>query len=174
MLSLIGFARNKGGPLRSWVDYRGVNAVTTRESYPIQQMDECIKYFGDANGFSSLDATAGYWQTEMDEDGTNKTAFVTYDGLLRYRRMTFSLKNAPATVQQAMDVILAMLKWQFALVYFFKFVALSKFRTKHITQVAFVLPLMKSAGPNLKLKIAHSSKTQSTSWDTECAPGQWR
>lgn len=47
----------------------------------------------------------------------DRTAFVTNKGLYRYIRVSFSLKNAPATFQRAVDIIPAPEKWQHALVY---------------------------------------------------------
>ena len=52
----------KDGNVRFCVDYRRLNAVTIRGSYPIPRMDECIDSLGEANVFTTLDCNSGYWQ----------------------------------------------------------------------------------------------------------------
>ena len=150
--SPIVFAPKKDGTLRFCVDYRRLNAMTIRDSYPIPRMDECIDSLGNAQVFSTLDANAGYWQVELDERDKDKTAFVTHHGLYRYTRMPFGLKNAPATFQRAMDVILASVKWQTAIVYLDDVIVFSTDIGQHVHQVDRVLRLMSEAGMTLKLK----------------------
>lgn len=54
---------------------------------------------------------------EIDERDRDKTSLNSHHGLFRFKRMRLGLKNALTTFQQAADVILARVKWQFALVY---------------------------------------------------------
>lgn len=46
--SPIVFVSKKDGILRFCVNYRRLNAVTERDSYPIPTMDECIESLGEA------------------------------------------------------------------------------------------------------------------------------
>jgi hypothetical protein len=48
------------GSMRFCIDYRKLNAVTGRDSYPLPRMDECIDSLGDASVFSTLDCNSGY------------------------------------------------------------------------------------------------------------------
>jgi Reverse transcriptase (RNA-dependent DNA polymerase) len=105
------------GSVRFCVDYRKLNAVTVKDSYPLPRMDECLDSLGDATIFSTLDCNSGYWQILMKETDRNKTAFVTHCGVHRFKRMPFGLCNAPATFQRALDMILARVKWKTALIY---------------------------------------------------------
>lgn len=59
--SAIVILPKKDGSLRFCVDYRRLNAVTVRDSYPIPRMDECIDSVGEAKLFITLDANSGYW-----------------------------------------------------------------------------------------------------------------
>ena len=43
------------GSMRFCIDYRRLNALTIRDSYPLPRMDECIDSLGDAQVFSTLD-----------------------------------------------------------------------------------------------------------------------
>jgi hypothetical protein len=50
------------GTLLFCVDYRKLNAVATRDTYPLPRMDECIDSLGDAHIFTTLDCNSGYWK----------------------------------------------------------------------------------------------------------------
>lgn len=150
--SPIVFAPKKDGSLRFSVEYRKLNTVNVRDSYPIPRMDECIDSLGQATIFTTLDANSGYWQIEIDDDGRDKTSFTSHHGLFRFKRMPFGLKNAPGTSQRVVDVILATVKWQFALVYLDDVIVFSSSLEDHVEHVATVLRLLKDAGVTLKLK----------------------
>lgn len=115
--SPIVFAPKKDGTLRFCIDYRKLNAMTIRDSYPIPWMDECIDSLRNAAVFSTLDANWGYWQVPIRPDHRPNTSFTSHFGLYQFLRMPFGLKNAPATFQRLMDRILGSVRWQFALVY---------------------------------------------------------
>ena len=110
-------APKPGGKWRFCVDYRKLNEMTKREVYPLPRLEDCIDSLGKAKWFSTLDANCGYWQIEMDERDKPKTAFTAHCGTYRYVRMPFGLKNAPATFQRALDLILAGFRWKSCIVY---------------------------------------------------------
>ena len=65
--------------------------------------------------------------------------------------MPFGLKNAPGTFQRAADIILASVKWQYALVYLDDVIVYSKSIEEHFGHLDHVLQLMHDAGLTLKL-----------------------
>ena len=125
--------------------------MTVRDAYPIPRMDECIDSLGDAVIFSTLDCNSGYWQIPMAEEERDKTAFISHYDLYRWLRMPFGLKNAPGTFQRAADVILASVKWQFALVYLDDIIIYSKSIEEHYDHLQTVLGLVHKAGISLKI-----------------------
>ena len=80
-------------------------------------MDDCIDSLGDAVVFTTLDCNSEYWEVPVAPEDQDKTTFTTHCGTFRYTRMPFALKNAPATFQQALDIILSGARWQICLVY---------------------------------------------------------
>ncbi len=48
------------GNLRFCVDYRRLNALTVKDTYPIPRIDDCIDSLGDAALFTTLDCNSGY------------------------------------------------------------------------------------------------------------------
>lgn len=140
------------GSLRFCVDYRRLNAVTKRDSYPLPRMDDCIDSLGEARYFTTLDANSGYWQLPMREKDIPKTAFVTHSGLYEYLRMPFGLKNAPASFQRALDIILSGHNWKTCLVYIDDIIVFSKDAESHIQDVETILTALQQAGVSLKFK----------------------
>jgi hypothetical protein len=148
------------GSVRFCVDYRKLNALTIKDSYPLPRMDECLDSLGDATIFSTLDCNSGYWQILMKEEDRNKTAFVTHCGVHQFKRMPFGLCNAPATFQRALDMILAKVKWNYALIYLDDVIIYSKTVEEHMTHLDEVLGLLRTAGASLKLKKCHFFQTK--------------
>ena len=172
--SPIVYAPKADGSLRFCVDYRRLNAITVRDAYPIPRMDECIDSLGHAKVFSTLDANSGYWQTNIRPEDIPKTAFTTHHGLYEFVRMPFGLKNAPATFQRALDMILAGVRWQFALVYLDDVIVYSRTVDEHEEHVRAVLRLLQSAGVTLKLKKCEFFSTSVRYLGHEIRPGELR
>jgi hypothetical protein len=98
------------GSLRFFVDYRRLNAITVPDTYPLPRMDECIDSLGDAVVFNTLDCNSGYWQIPVHPEDRDKTTFTCHYGIYHFLRLPFVLRNAPATFQRAIDIILSGVK----------------------------------------------------------------
>jgi transposase InsO family protein len=140
------------GSLRFCVDYRRLNAITVPDTYPLPRMDECIDSLGDAAIFTTLDCNSGYWQIPVHPPDRDKTTFTSHHGTYRFRRLPFGLRNAPATFQRAIDVILSGVKWKTCLVYLDDVIIFSPDRESHLGHVDEALSLLRQAGLSLKLK----------------------
>ena len=69
--------------------------------------------------------------------------------------MPFGLKNAPATFQRDVDIILSRVRWQYALVYLDDVIVYSKTLEEHFTHMRTILGMLKDAGVSLKLPKCH-------------------
>ncbi len=96
--------KKKDGPARVCIDFRALNEVTRKDSYPLPRTDEVLNELGKAQWFSKLDLKAGYWQIVLDPEDRHKTAFVTCDSLFEFL-VPFGLTLAPATFQRLMDTV---------------------------------------------------------------------
>ena len=67
--------RKKDGSIRFCIDYRKLNHVIVKDSYPLPRIDDSLDALGNAKWFSTLDLTSGYWQVEVRPNDVAKTAF---------------------------------------------------------------------------------------------------
>jgi len=141
----------KDGTLRFYVDYRLLNVVTKKDSYPLPWMDRCIDSLGEATNFSTLECNAGYWQVAIASEDLEQTAFLCHEGAYQYKRMPFGLTNAPATFQRALDIILSGVKRESCLIYVDDVLVYSKTEEEHIGHVDHVPRLLREAGVTLRL-----------------------
>ncbi len=89
--------RKRDGSVRWCIDYRALNNVTIKDTFPLPLVEDCLDTLSGNIWFSKLDANSAYWQVKISESDRKKTAFVTKYGLFEHVRMGFGLTNAPAT-----------------------------------------------------------------------------
>lgn len=149
--SPVVLAPKKDGTYRFCVDYRRLNNITVRDSYPLPRMDDCIDSLGDAKYMSTLDCNSGYWQIPLKPSHRDRTTFVCHEGTFRFKRMPFGLTNGPATFQRALDIVLAGYKWQTCLVYLDDIIIFSKDAESHLRHVEQILSALHKANVTIKL-----------------------
>ena len=92
----------KDGTWRFCVDFRNLNAVTVRDSFPLPRIDDLLHKVGQATMFSKMDMQSGFHQVPMEEDSIATTAFslpetVQGNSHFEWIVMPFGLMNAPST-----------------------------------------------------------------------------
>ena len=148
--SPIVLVEKKDGSTHFCVDYRRLNAVTKMDSHTLPRIDDSVDLLAGSKWFSTLDLASGYWQVGMDQDGREKTAFLTHSGLFEFRRMPFGLCNAPATFQRLMEAVLAGLACDVCVVYLDDILVMGTTFSGHIANLAKVLTRLREAGLRLK------------------------
>lgn len=142
----------KDGSKRFCVDYRKLNNITVKNSFPLPLIDDLLSRLGKAKYFSSLDLKSGYWQVLMDDKDKEKTAFVTsHKGLFQFNVMPFGLSNAPAVFQELMSIVLEGLS-DFALAYLDDILIFSRTIEDHLRQINVIFDRLRTHGLKLKLK----------------------
>ncbi|CAL1687614.1 unnamed protein product [Lasius platythorax] len=95
--SPVVLVKKKNGLLRFCVDYRKLNAVIIKDSYPLLRIKDILDQLSGNSWFSTLDLKSGYWQVKVSSEDKEKTAFSIGNGLWQFRVMPFGLCNASAT-----------------------------------------------------------------------------
>ena len=99
--------RKKDGQMRFAIDYRQLNAVTTRDAYGPPNPQSILDKLKGSRYFSSIDVANAYWCVPMREIDIPKTAFYTPRGLYEMTVMPFGMVNAGSTFQRLMGLTLA-------------------------------------------------------------------
>ena len=140
----------KDGSKRMCVDYRKINNITHKNSYPLPDISEILSSFKDAKVFSSLDLKSGYWQIEVDEKDKEKTAFTCHLGLYEFNVLPFGLTAAPPVFQFLINGILSDTIGIFTLAYLDDIIIYSSNLDEHLKHLKIVFDRLRRA--NLKLK----------------------
>jgi hypothetical protein len=95
------------GKMRLYIDFKDLNRATPMDGYPMHVADLLVDAAAGHKVISFMDGNAGYNQIFMAIEDISKTAFRCpgHIGLFEWIVMTFGLKNAGATYQQAMNYI---------------------------------------------------------------------
>lgn len=117
---------------RLCIDYRGLNAVTKSDAYPLPNIVETLDSLGKCKVFSVLDLASGYLQIPIDEKDKEKTAFTCHMGHYQYNRMPFGLQNAPSTFMRCIDFLLMGLKGTICLAYLDDILIMSEDIATHV------------------------------------------
>ena len=92
--------KKPNGDVRIFPDPVDLNKVIQREHYPLKTVEEVAASLGNANIFSTLDATSGFYQIKLTEFRTWLTTFNTPFGRYKFERLPFGFVSAPEVFQR--------------------------------------------------------------------------
>ncbi|CAM4917328.1 unnamed protein product, partial [Rotaria socialis] len=87
--------RKPDGTYRFLVDFRRLNSITKKDSYPQPSAEELLHRLAGHQYFTKLDLKSGYFQMPIHESDIPKTAIITQDGLYGFTALAQGLMNAP-------------------------------------------------------------------------------
>jgi hypothetical protein len=129
------FQKKADGSLRMCCDYRALNKITVKNSYPIPLVADCFDRLSRARYYTKIDLRSGYWQVRIKEGDEAKTTVVTRYGAFEFKVMPFGLTNAPATFCTMMNQVLHGFLDDFVVVYLDDIVIYSETLEEHVQHV---------------------------------------
>ena len=147
--------RKPDGAIRFCIDYRRLNSVTIKDSYPMPRVDDLLDVLGRAKIFSTMDVASGYWNVKMARNSIEKTAFTCKYGLYEWLVMPFGLCNAVPIFERLMEHVLRDYKWRTCLVYLDDVIVFSEDFAEHLVRLGQVLDCFRKAGFKLKMSKCH-------------------
>ncbi|WVZ97432.1 hypothetical protein U9M48_042972 [Paspalum notatum var. saurae] len=129
----------KDGTLRMCVDYRGLNAVTVKNKYPLPRIDDLFDQLKGACVFSKIDLRSGYHQLRIRPSDIPKTAFISRYGLYEYTVMSFGLTNSPAFFMYMMNSVFMEYLDKFVVIFIDDILIYSKTEEEHEEHLRLVL-----------------------------------
>ena len=150
-MSQVVIVRKKTGEICLCVDFRALNAITIRNSFPLPQIEEALQAVKAVVWFTSFDLAQGYLQLAMDEADIHKTAFrAGSSGLYEFTHMPFGLSNAGASFCCLMEMCLGDQQYLMLLFYLNDICIFSSSIDEMLDRIAMVLYRLKEF--NLKIK----------------------
>ena len=95
----------KDGRPRAVQDYRRLNQLTIRNTYPLPLIKDLIRQLVNKEWFTKFDIRWGYNNVRIKKTDRWKAAFKTNRGHFEPTVMFFGLTNSPATFQTMMNAI---------------------------------------------------------------------
>ena len=91
------------GSIRLCLDARTINTAIKRETYPIPTLESVLDDMHGAKVFTKIDLKEAYTQLMLDKESRKMTNFNTDEGVFRYKRLIYGIKNAFKIFQRAME-----------------------------------------------------------------------
>ena len=153
--------KKKDGSLRFVCDFRSLNDVTIKDTYPLPRISEVIDRM---EGFvyvyfTTLDCASACWSIPLSENDKEKTAFSGPRGKFEFNVTPLGLCNAGASYQRMIDLSLSGLSVLKILAYLDDIVIFSQSLDEHCDQLRELLGRLRECNISLNLsKCAFAKK----------------
>ena len=149
--SQVVIVHKKTSEIHLCVDFRKLNAISIRDSFPLPHVEEALQVVQAAVWFSSFDLAQGYLQMAMEEADIPKTAFCAgSSGLYEFTCMPFGLTNAGASFCHLMEMCIGDQQYVTLLFYLDDICIFAETANQMLDRIELVFSRLKEF--NLKIK----------------------
>jgi len=124
--------------------------VTIQDAYLLPRIEESLDALAGTKFFSTLVLLSEYWQVPLSPEAQDKAAFVTRDGLWKWKALPFGLTPAPVIFQRLMEQVLSGLHWKTLLIYFDDVIVISPNFNTHFSRQREVFDRLRAVVLKLK------------------------
>ena len=139
------------------IDYRKVNAVSEKTSFPLPRLDDVWDAIGEAKAtyFTVLDMASGFWQLPLHPETKHKSSFITQQGQYQWNMMPFGLSNDTSTFQMTMSKVFGDLIFKSILIYVDDLIVYSSSFEQHLKDLEQVFNRLRQHNLALKPSQCH-------------------
>ena len=130
------------------IDYRALNKVTRKFTWPMPKVEDIFSKLNRATYFTTLDLCTGYHHIPLDKSSIPNTAFNSPFRIYEYIKVPFGLAQAPAYFQELMTGILK--DFPFTMAYLDDIIIFSRTPQEHLTHIHMVFEKLKTANLSMK------------------------
>ena len=130
------------------IDYRALNKVTRKFTWPMLKVEDIFSKLNRATYFTTLDLRAGYHHIPLDKPSIPKTAFNSPFRKFEYVKVPFGLAQVLAYFEELMTGILK--DFPFAIAYLDDIMIFSKTPKEHLSHICMVFKKFKSANLSMR------------------------
>ena len=142
----------KDGGIRWAVDYRPLNKMTIKDSYPLPSISENLEKLQGSQVYSTLDAAGAYHCIPVEAKSRPMLAFVTPFGLYTWKRMPFGAANSGPCYSRFMEMLVSKLRSPWTLCYLDDLMVHTVTTEQHLDELRKVFQMHREAGIRLKAK----------------------
>ena len=152
--------RKKNGKWRWVVDFRMLNSVTRKDSFPIPNIVELLSYLRSSKYFTSLDLAQAFHSIPVREVDREKLSFCALDKFYQFCRMPFGLTSAPNTWARLVTKVLMDIPKTKLIVFFDDLLIHFPDLETHMKTIEQVFNLLRKAGLRLNMEKTDWVKAQ--------------
>ncbi|XP_070053666.1 uncharacterized protein [Nicotiana tomentosiformis] len=145
---------------RVCIDYRRLNDATRKDHFPLPFIDQMLERIVGYDFYYFFDGYSGYNQIPIAPEDQDKTTFTCPHGTYAYRRIPFSLCNAPATFQRCMSAIFSDMTENFLEIFMDDFTLFGKTFEDCLHHLTLVLKRCEETNLILNWKKSHFMVTE--------------
>ena len=161
--SQVVIVRKKTSEIHLCVDFRKLNAISIRDSFPLPCVEEALQAIQAAVWFSSFDLAQGYLQMAMEEEDIEKTAFrAGSSGLYEFTHMPFVLTNTGTSFCRLMEMCIGDQQYITLLFYLDDICIFAETADQMLDCIEFMFSRLKEFNLKIKPKKSHFVQTSIT------------
>ncbi|CAG2233566.1 unnamed protein product [Mytilus edulis] len=105
-VSPVVFIPKKNSEIRLCIDMRRPNEAVVREWYPIPTVEKMLQDLNQSRVYSKLDIKLAFREIELSQKSRDITAFITHQGLCRYKHLMFGISCTPEMYNKIIHQVL--------------------------------------------------------------------